>query len=144
MIFARPIRILPKGVHCAVCSLPETARIRIGDKSAVKERVENPVYRMVHEPVADACFVYVARLGVADFEMRVWTVSIFSGNQIRAKRGGIFYKVILKRLYVLLFLLAAQKLFPRIKQIVGRNDIVIGMRDADSVHSFERTPPPPR
>ena len=50
--------------------------------------------------------------------------------------------MILKLAHILLFALAAQELLPRREQIFNRNDILVGMNEADSTHSSERTPPP--
>ena len=54
---------------------------------------------------------------------------------------NIFDEVVLERLHIPLLLLAAHEFFPRVEQIVGRNDIVVRMRCIDPIHPPERTPP---
>lgn len=95
----------------------------------------------MHESVPHARLVNIARLWVAYFEMMIAAVLIGAGNEIRMEYGNVFNEIVLERLHVFLFLFAAQKFFPCVEQVIDRNDTVVGMRDADSIHSLERIPP---
>ena len=66
----------PKAVHCFVCSLPYAARITFIYESAVKVRIEFAVERMVQKSVSDRGFVYVAGLGVGNFEVVVTAMPV--------------------------------------------------------------------
>ena len=142
VILAHPICVSSKNVHRAVRSFPETTRVRIIDELSVKKWIQDSIDSMVHESIAHTRLMNIAWLWVAYFEMMVATMTISARNEILVKRRDIFYEIVFKRLHVFLFLLAFQKLLPRVKQIVGRNDIVVRMRHSDSVHLPERTPPP--
>lgn len=48
------VRECAEAVHGAVCSLPKTTGIRIGDKGAVEERIEFPVKSVMQKPVPNA------------------------------------------------------------------------------------------
>ena len=52
------------------------ARIGIKNKFRIEIWVQNSVNRVVDKPIADACFMDVARFGIANFKSLVITVSI--------------------------------------------------------------------
>ncbi len=122
-------------------SFIEAAGIGVGNEGAVEMGIEDAIDGVVQESVANSCFVDIAGLGVADTEMRVRTMTICACGEICMKRGDVFNEVILERLHVPILLLAAQELLPRVEQVVGGNDTVVRMRDADSTHPSERTTP---
>jgi len=53
-----------------------SARIRVSDKNAIKEWAKYSTDRVMHESVAHACFVDVARLRIANSKMLVPTMMI--------------------------------------------------------------------
>lgn len=59
-----------------MCPLSLPARIRIRNKYLVEKRVENPIDGVVYEPVAHACLVDVAGLGVGYFEVVIGAVAV--------------------------------------------------------------------
>ena len=65
-----------------VCPLPETTRIRVGNKSTVKEQVELAIKRMVQESVAHARFVDVARFWVAYLEVLIVAVTVCPSGKV--------------------------------------------------------------
>ena len=71
-----------KGTHRAMCSLFQTTGIGVGYESAVEEWIELAIERVVHKPIAHACFVYVAELWVGDFEVVVAAVLICSRHKV--------------------------------------------------------------
>ena len=140
MVLRNLVGELPEAVHRAVRSLPFATRIRISNKSAVEEWIEDPVDRMVHEPVAHARFVNVAGLRVADLERAVVAVPVCFLFQIATKREYVVHQAMLEFLYVFLLTLPFHKLLSRRKQILDGNDIVVGMSELDAL----RVPPPNR
>lgn len=130
-----------KHVHRSVRSFPFSARIRVRDKGAVEKGVEFAIKRVVEKPIAHARFVDIARLRVIDFEVFIPSMLVGARDKIGVEFRNILYKIVLKRLHIFLLLLATGKFLPCIEQIFGRNDIVVGMRNADSAHSLESTPP---
>lgn len=97
---------------------------------------------MMEESISHAGFMDITRLRVTYLKMLIAAVPILFDNQIGMKHRDIFYEVVFEHLYVFLLLFPAQKLFPGVKQVLGGDDIVVGMNDADSIHPPERTPPP--
>ena len=105
-------------------------RIEVGVQLAIES--------MVQQPVADACFMYVAWLGVGDFEMMISAVHVCFSLQLLVQSKDMVHQICLKLLHVLFAALTPYKLLPRFKQIFDGNDIFIGM----SENRFEATPPP--
>lgn len=95
---------------------------------------------MMEESISHAGFMDITRLRVTYLKMLIAAVPILFDNQIGMKHRDIFYEVVFEHLYVFLLLFPAQKLFPGVKQVLGGDDIVVGMNDADSIHPPERTP----
>lgn len=60
VVFGYLIGKAPELVHRPVCSLTYPTGIRVGSEYSVEERVELPIYSMVEQAVAHACFVDVA------------------------------------------------------------------------------------
>lgn len=56
--------------------LSDAARIRIGDESLIKIRVENPIDSVVDEAIAHARLVNIARLGVGDAKVMITPMAI--------------------------------------------------------------------
>ena len=76
MIFGHLIRKTSKPIHRPVCTPPYAAGITFIYESAVEERVEFAVYRMVQESVAHRGFVDVTGFGVGYFKVLVTTVTV--------------------------------------------------------------------
>lgn len=95
----------------------------------------------MHEPIAYACLVDISWLWVADLEVRVATMPVCACCKIGVELGYVLYEPILECLNILLFLLTTKKFLPRVEQVVGGNDMVVGMTDVDLTHSSEATPP---
>ncbi len=79
----------------------------------------------MQKPVSHACFVYVARLRVAYFEVLVAAVAISASREIGMKRENIGHQGTLEFLHIPLLSFTAHKLLPRREQIFERNDIVV-------------------
>lgn len=56
-------------------------RKRIEYEMLVKNRIKNPMYRLIENSVPYACFMDMAPLGVADEKIRVWIRYIRFGIQ---------------------------------------------------------------
>ena len=106
--------------------LSEAARIRVGNEGAVKERVQLAIERMVDEPVAYVRLVDVARLRVGNLEVVIAAVLIDAFRQIMMKHEYIGHQVTPEFLHISPLAFPSCKLPPRVKQILYRNDIVIG------------------
>ena len=97
---------------------------------------------MVEQAVADGCFVDIARLRVGDLEMLVAAVTVRLVPQIAMKRENIVHETKLELLHVALMPLSFQEFTPCAKQILDRNDILVGMSELNS--SFPKSSPPPQ
>lgn len=58
VIVADFIRKRVKPVDCAMRPFINPIRIRIGDKAPVEEWTENPMYCVMEQAIANACFMY--------------------------------------------------------------------------------------
>ena len=73
-------------VQRPVRPFPQPARERIGNECAVKKRIQFSIERVMKQSVSHACLVNVARLGVGNLKMLIWSVSIDVIAQIAMKR----------------------------------------------------------
>ncbi|HEY4500938.1 MAG TPA: hypothetical protein VJI70_01565 [Candidatus Paceibacterota bacterium] len=105
--------------------LPETTGVGVGDEGTVKEWVKLAVERMMEEPVAHGGLMDIAGLGVRNFEMVISSVPIGAGDEFAMKCECVRCQIALKFLHVRTLALAARKLFPRLKKILKRDDILI-------------------
>ena len=80
---------------------------------------------MVHEPVAHARFMNVARLRVAYFEMVVPAVPIRARHKFVVQLQNVLHQIPSKLMYIGAFVFPLYKLPPRFKQVFCRNDILV-------------------
>ena len=128
----------PETIHRFVCPLPKSARVRVADEGAVEEGVEYAIERVVEEPVAYARLVDVAGLWVRYFEVAVTAMLICSRRKVVVKNENILHEISLKFLHISAFSFPLYELSPRFKEIIYRDDILIGMSALDSL----KRPPP--
>ena len=81
----------------------------------------------------------VARLGVRDLEGMVAAMSIRLAFQIPMKLKYIIHQAMLEFLHIILLSLTAQELLPCAKQVLYRDDILVGMSELNPPR-----PTPPR
>ena len=72
---------------------------------------------MMQQPVADRGFVDIAGFGVVDFESLIWAVLVGMMKEICVKIKNIHHKIAFKLNDIQFFVLAANKLLPRQKQV---------------------------
>ena len=106
---------LLEAVHCFVCSLPYAAGVGVGDECCIEEWVENAIYGVVQEAVADTCLVDVAGFWVGNAKVMVGAVAVGFAFEVAVERENVPHQVALKFLHIWLTSLSAQKLFPRQK-----------------------------
>ena len=99
------------------------------------------IYGVVHEPVADACLVYVARFGVGDFEVGIGAVVIGARSQVAVEGEDVPHQVPCKLLHVCALALATDELFPGSEQVFDRDYIIVRMTEDRAGHAAKRTPP---
>lgn len=80
---------------------------------------------LMHEPVAHARFVYVARLRVADGEMLVAAVAVCPLHQVSVERENIRYETPPKFLHVSALMLPFHEFSPCVKKILDGDDILV-------------------
>ena len=83
------------------------------DELPIKIRVKDSADCVVHEPVAHAGFVDIARLRVIDLERVVRSVTICSFIKFPMQVKNIIHKAQRELGHVLALFLFAQELFPR-------------------------------
>ena len=113
MVFTDLIDKLAEAIDGLVCPLPNLTRKRIVDEIGYKERIENPVDRMMQETIAHRGFVNVAEFGIVDFEMLIGTVNVGFSFEIIVKIKDVIHEMQAKLLHILLVPLASDKLAPR-------------------------------
>jgi len=107
-------------------SLPEAAGIRVGYECAVEKRIEFSVQCVMYEPVAYARLVDIARFRVADFEMVIAAVAIGTCRKFVMQGEDVLHQVSPKFLHIRALVLSSYEFPPRFKQILDRNDILVG------------------
>jgi hypothetical protein len=112
------VRKRAKPIHRLVRPLSDTTGERVGDKYSVEERIELAMKRMMQEPVAHACFMYVARLRIGYLERLVAAMTISAIHEVTMERKDVVHQTRSEFLHIWLFTLAAQEFLPSLKQIL--------------------------
>lgn len=115
VVFASLPAEATEAVQCLMCPLPDPTGKRIGDELTIEVRVQNSVYRMMKQAVADVCLVDVPRLRVGDIERLIAAVPIGTMKKVAVKGKDIIHKADTKFLDIRFSALAAQKFSPRFK-----------------------------
>lgn len=87
---------------------------------------------MMQKPIAYARFVNVARLRIAYFEVVIATMTVRLVRQVAVERENIGHEIPCELLHVSATTLPFYKFSPCFKEILDRNDILIGMSGLDS------------
>lgn len=72
---------LPKAIHSFVYSFVFTAGVGVVDEQSVKERVELPIDRMMHQAILHGGLMDVTRFGIVDAKCMIWSVLVCSLSQ---------------------------------------------------------------
>lgn len=140
---ASSVRYLTKTIERRMCTLALPTRKGICDEGAVKEWVQQPVQRVMEQPVTDAGLVDIPRLGIVDGKSIVATVAVGTVQQVTAQAQNIIHEADAELLYVGLFPLAHSELIPRRQQILYTGDTLQRMLELNSTSPFTAPPPEP-
>ena len=105
-----------------------SARVRIGNEQSVKERIENAVNGTMDYSVSHSRFMDISGLGVGDAKCFVAGVAIGFGSEFPMDCKKVICEMKFKLFHVFAFVFPSDKLFPRLKEIFGRNDMMIIVR----------------
>ena len=102
-------------------AVADPARKRSGNKSFLKNRIDDGKYRMMQNSVPDQSFMYVSLFRIADVEAGIWPVLVGFVFQLATEPKDILFKVPLKLLHVMSVSLIAFENVPCRKEILRRN-----------------------
>ncbi len=119
-----------------MCSFSNSARVRIGYKYSVEERIKHSIDRVMKKSVTHKGFMDTPRLRIGNTECEVSSMVVRFIFQISMKLEYVICESILKLLHIFLGALTLQEVTPSTEQVFCRDDIVIGMNTLNS-HSIE-------
>ncbi len=112
MILTNFIGERTKAVHCFVSAFVYAAGIGIGDESLVKKWIEYPIDGVMEESVADARFVDVSWLRIANIKSLITAVDIGFVFEFGVEQEDVIHEVKGKFLDILFVSLSSHEFFP--------------------------------
>ena len=101
-----------------MCPFSNPTGIAVIDERAVKQRIQHPIYGMMHESVTNGCFVDDAMFRIEDMESMIGTMAVSPRDQFLMERKDVVFQVPLKLLHVLPSPLPAPEFTPGGEEIV--------------------------
>ena len=107
----------------------------------VEEWIELAVEGVVEEAVAYGGFMDVAGFWVVHFEVFVAAVGIGASGEVAVEREDVVHQIALEILHVVASAFPSQEFSPCLKEILDRDDIVIGMSELNPLKQPPRLLP---
>ena len=108
--------------------LPVPARIRIAYECAVEKRIELAIQRMMEQPITHARLMDIARFRITDSKMFIAAMLVLARNEIVMESDNVVHQMSREFLHIFSVAFPLYEFFPSGKQILKRDDSVIGTR----------------
>ena len=113
-----------QNINTLVCAESNATRERCGDKSFLKNRIDDREDSVVQNPISDIRFMNMTLLGIADIKTVITPVSIRPVLQAAMKLKNILFEISLELHDVSLVTFVPFKALPRLEEIFRRDDPV--------------------
>jgi len=125
VVFTHFSRCFFKPENSFVRTFIHSTRKRSSNKHWVKQRIQFAVYSVMEYSVTYRCFMNMSSFWVSDVKPFVSSVPIHLVSQISMKCKNMLLKPPLKTQYIFLLGFTTTKYFPRQKEILSRDYLVI-------------------